>query len=128
MHEVRQGIDNGESHWCFISIAMMDIVDKVAPGCTIELHKGKVTWNFKMVGFVNDKRHYTNTLSQHIIESIIKTMKQSLSTWYELLKFVGGELELSKCGWYIIDWGFDSNDNPYTKRTQHSPRIKLPCG
>ena len=55
-----------------------------------------------MMGFVDDKRYYTNILTQQLITTVIKAMEQSISTWYELLLFVGG---LSKCGWYIIDWG-----------------------
>ena len=50
----------------------MNIADKVDLGSTVELLKGKETWTIKIVGFVDDKRHYTNNLSQHMIEPFIK--------------------------------------------------------
>ena len=117
IHGTWQGTRNEGTHWCFMSVPMMEIVDQVAPGCTIELPKGNAKWNIKMMGFVDDKRHYINTLTHQLITTFIKAMEQSISTLYELLLFVGGELELSKCEWYIVDWGFDRNGKPQIKKT-----------
>ena len=103
MHGQGQGTGNGGTPWTFISVPMMEIVDQIAPGCTIELHKGKEKWIIKMMAFVDDKRHYTNSLKHQLIKSVIKAMEKSVSKWYELLLFVGDDLELSKCGWYEID-------------------------
>ena len=63
IHGTWQGTRNEGTHWCFMSVPMMEIVDQVAPGCTIELPKGNAKWNIKMMGFVDDKRYYTNTLT-----------------------------------------------------------------
>ena len=41
MHGQGQGTGNGGIKWTFISVPMMEIVDQVAPGCIIELPKGK---------------------------------------------------------------------------------------
>ena len=41
MHGQGQGAGNGGTHWMFISVPMMDIVDKVASGCIIQLPKDK---------------------------------------------------------------------------------------
>ena len=128
MHGQGQGAGNGETHWMFISVPMMEIVDKVAPGCTIQLPKGKATWKIRMMVFVNDKRHYTNTLHQQLSAIVIRVMKKSVSTWYELLLFVGGDLKLFKCGWYVIDWGLDRNDKPCMQQTNHSLWITTPAG
>ena len=67
--------------------------------------------------FVDDKRHYTNTLTQQLSKIVIEAMEKSVTAWYELLQFVGGDLELTKCGWYVIDWGLDGNDKPYMQIT-----------
>ena len=128
MHGVGQCIGNGGTHWCFISVPMMKIVDQISPGCTIELPKGNSKWNIKMMRFVDDKRHYTNTLMQQIITTVIMSMEQSVSKWYEFLLFAGGELELSKCGWYIVDWGFDRNDEPQMKKLKHNLWINTLSG
>ena len=55
-------------------------------------------------------------------------MEQSVSTWYELLLFVGGDLELSKCGWYVINWGLDINDKPQMQKTKYNLWIAIPSG
>ena len=36
VHGQGQGTGNGGTHWMFTNVPMMKIVDKVAPGCTIE--------------------------------------------------------------------------------------------
>ena len=80
------------------------------------------------MAFVDDKRHYTNSIREKLSESVIKVMEQSVSTWYKMLLFVGGDLELSKCGWYIIDWGLDINDKLQIQKTKHNLWITIPSG
>ena len=38
----------------------------------------------------------------------------------------GRDLELSKCGWYVIDWGLDINDKPQIQKTKHNIWITTP--
>ena len=128
MHGQGQGAGNGGTHWMFISVPMIEIVDKVAPGYTLKLPKGTAIWTIRMVVFVDNKRHYTNTLHQKFSEIVIKAMEQSVSTWYELILFVGEDIELSKYGWYIIDWGLDRNDKPHMQKINHTLWITTPSG
>ena len=51
----------------------------------------------KMLAFVDDKRHYVNSTSSHSTKNILTAMELSVSSWNELLHFVGGALETSKC-------------------------------
>ena len=51
-----------------------------------------------MLTFVDDKRHYINLILEHLKESLEEAMKKSVNMWDELLTFVGGKLEMSKCG------------------------------
>ena len=76
---------------------MMKIVEEVAPGCRLCLPKGKNEWNKHIVGFVDDKRHYVNSSYSKLSKPVIRAMEQSVSCWYKLLNFSGGELELDKC-------------------------------
>ena len=39
MHGAGQDTCNGGTHWCFISVLTMELVDQVVRGCTIELPK-----------------------------------------------------------------------------------------
>ena len=80
IHGQGQGIDNGRTYLTFISVQMMEIVDKVAPACTIELPKGNAKWIVKMMAFVDDKRHYTNSIHQKLSKIVIKAIEQSVST------------------------------------------------
>ena len=128
MHGQGQGTGNGGTHWMFISVPMMKIVDQVVPGCTIELPKINAKWIITMMTFVDDKRHYTNSLRQQLSEIVIKVMEKSVSTWHELLLFDGGDLGLSRCGWYVIDWGLDINNKSQLQKTKHNPWITAPSG
>ena len=64
-HGIGQCTENGRTKWTFISIPMMEVVDEVAPGCIIQLSSGNKTWSIKMMGFVDDKCHYTNEIKNH---------------------------------------------------------------
>ena len=48
-----------------------------------------------MLAFVDDKRHYVNSLPTQSNKNILTAMELSVSSWNELLHFVGGALETS---------------------------------
>lgn len=50
-----------------------------------------------MMEFVDDKCHYMNTINKKENNIHINAMEIPVSTWYELLLFVGEELKTSKC-------------------------------
>jgi len=60
-----------------------------------------------MLGFVDDKRHYVNLTLQHIKESLEEVISKSVNMWEEIMSFVGDKLEIFKCGYYVLRWGFD---------------------
>ena len=66
-----------------------------------------------ILAFVDDKRHYVNCLPNQSNKKILTAMEIFVSSWNELLHFVGGDLETSKCERYLINWDFDSNDSPF---------------
>ena len=55
-------------------------------------------------------------------------MEISVSSWNELLHFVGGALETGKCAWYLIKRDFDSNDSSFMKLTQEELNITMNDG
>ena len=126
-HGIGQGAGNGGTKWNFISVPMMKIVEEEAPGCSLRLPKGDKEWKKHIVGFVDDKRHYVNSPKSQICKRVIKGMEQSVLYWYELLNFSGGELELDKCAWYIINWEF-KKDKPQIKCLNKDLYIKSPNG
>ena len=81
-----------------------------------------------MLAFVDDKRHYIKCLPNQSNKNILTAMEISVSSWNELLRFVGGALETSRCAWYLINWDFDSNDSPFMKSTEEELNIKMHDG
>ena len=55
-----------------------------------------------MLAFADDKRHYVNSNPTQISKNILTAMELSVSSWNELLHFVGGAVDTSKCAWYFI--------------------------
>ena len=112
IHGGGQGSGNGGTLWNLISIPLLEVIDKFASGCTIKPPRSNLTWNKFFLAFVDDKRHYVNLILKHLKESLEEAMNKSVNMWDELLTFVGGKLEMSKCGFYIIQWSFDENEKP----------------
>ena len=73
-----------------------------------------------MLAFVDDKKHYVNNALRTIKESLVEAMQKSMRTREELLMFVGGKLELSKCDFFLIDCSFNKFDIPFIKEHKHS--------
>ena len=91
---------------------MMETVKQAVPGCTIQLPNNHKTWEVKMLGFVDDKTYYVNNTLKQLKQTITEAMQQSIRVWDEILTFVGGKLEMSKCNFCILDWSFDKHDKP----------------
>ena len=45
---------------------MLQIVDKEAPGCKIQMPNNEKKWEIKIMGFVDDKKHYVNNVSRKL--------------------------------------------------------------
>ena len=59
-----------------------------------------------ILGFVDDKRQYSNDWNENKLATIITQLKQAAQSWGHLLYTTGGKLESSKCGIYIMEWKF----------------------
>lgn len=89
---------------------MMGVVEDISQGCTIPLPRENKQWKVHMLGFVKDTQHHINYLPEKINKQILITMRLSISSWNELLHFVGVNLETSKLALYLITWDFDLKD------------------
>jgi hypothetical protein len=67
-----------------------------------------------MDGFVDDTTIWQNlakgldSLSQGSIQEIATRLQIAAQWWEQLLHATGGQLELPKCFYYLLHWGFDS--------------------
>ena len=68
-----------------------------------------------MLVFVDDRKHYVNSVLKKIKEFITIAMEKSIWIWDELLYFIGEKLELSKYEFYIVKWKFDKNEKPIVR-------------
>ena len=124
IHGGGQKSGNGDNLWNLISIQLLEGIDKFAPGCTIQPPKSNTTRNIKIMVFVDDKRHYINLIFQHFQESLEEAINRSVNMCDELLTFVGGKLEMSKYGFYIIQWSFDANEKPISNENRPTITFK----
>ena len=120
-----QEAGNGETKCIFIIIPMIEGVEEVSKGCVIQLPRGSKTWGKYILTFVDDKRHYVNGNHKQTSKHILTAMVISVSSWNELLHFVGGALKTSKCACYLIKWYFDSNDSPLMQETKETLKITM---
>ena len=81
-----------------------------------------------MLAFVDDKRHYVNGSPTQTSKNILTAMELSVTALNELLHFVGGALETSKCAWYLLKWNFNSNDFPVMQTTNEELKITMHDG
>lgn len=94
------------------------MVEKAVPGCTIHVPNNNQTWEVKMLGFVDDKKHYINNILKQLQQTITESMQQLIRVWDEILTFVGGKLEMIKSNFYILDWTFDKSGKPILKNNK----------
>lgn len=59
---------NSGTRWYFINIQIIEVIDKLASGCTIKPPHNNKTRKIKMLGCVDNKRYYVNLLLQNIKE------------------------------------------------------------
>ena len=68
----------------------MKVIYKLASRCTIKSPSSNSIWKLKMLGFVDDKKHYVNLVLQLIKVCLEEAISKSMNMWEELLSFVSG--------------------------------------
>ena len=63
---------------------MIKTVEEVAQGYTITLSRGERQRNIHMLGFVDDKYHYVNSIPKQITKISITATETSVSLWNEV--------------------------------------------
>ena len=85
----------------------------------------QITWEKTIIGFVDDKRQYTNDWINNDLDTTNTNLQEASQVWEHLLHTTGGQLELSKYAWYLISWYFSPDGLPIMKyNNNHSIRIK----
>ena len=81
---------------------MMRVIEKSCSGCKMSSPNQLYQLTKQILGFVDDKRQYSNDWNENKLATIITQLKQVAQLWEYLLYTTDGKLEISKCGIYII--------------------------
>ena len=88
---------------------MMRVIEKTCSGCVMSSPNKMYQLIKHSLGYVDDKRQYSNDWNDKKIETIIKKLTQVAQSWKQWLYTTNRKLEISKCGIYIIEWIFDDD-------------------
>ena len=81
---------------------MMRVIEKSCSGCVLSSPNQLYQLTKHILGFVDDKRQYSNDWNENKLATIITQLKQVAQSWEYLLYTTDRKLEISKCGIYII--------------------------
>ena len=85
---------------------MMRVIEKSCSGCKMSSPNQLYQLTKHILGFVDDKRQYSNDWNKNKLATIITQFKHAAQSWEHLLYTTGGKIEISKCGIYIMEWTF----------------------
>jgi hypothetical protein len=111
MHGSGQGSGSSAPIWMFISSIIMDCFEDVAQGMAMsDITKDKHIRQC-IDGYVDDTSIFTslNETTGQIPppKEVAKQLQEDAQIWTELLAATGGNLELTKCFFYVLHWKFD---------------------
>ena len=107
IHGTGQGLTNSPTIWCFVSSELFQVHSANAHGMVFTSPDGSLRIRMTMVGFVDDSTCITGGDKNMTYEELKTQMKQDAQLWHDLLWASGGSLELPKCGFHAVDYGFD---------------------
>ena len=101
-----QGTGSAGTTWTFRSIPTMCVIEKTCFGCS--MISPNIVYHLKnhIIGYVDDKRYYSNYWDKYKLEMITKQLQVSAQSWKDSLYTSGGKLEISKYGLYLMERKF----------------------
>ena len=103
IHRQGQGTGFAGTTWAFHSIPMIRVIEKSCSGCVMSSPNQLYQLTKYVLGFVDDKRQYSNDWKENNLAKIVTQLKHAAQSWEHLLYTTGGKLEISKCGIYIME-------------------------
>jgi hypothetical protein len=98
----------------------MDILQDHATGMNmVDIQKKYASIIHWIEGFVDDNSIFTNLdFGCEDLEQLLTKATKDAQLWEGLLSATGGELQLSKCFYYVLSWKWDKFGNPSPQNKQ----------
>jgi ribonuclease HI len=117
LHGPGQGSRAGPAIWLIISTALLAAYKQNATALTLSNPDGTIVVSRHADCFVDDTTTFCNTNP----DALKAELQANAQQWESILYSSGGALELPKCFYYIMDWSFDENGQPYLKEPTPLP-------
>jgi hypothetical protein len=127
----RQGSCASPAIWLLLSSLLIKILKEKANGMCMSDVIGHINIVKEIIeGFIDDTSIFTNDSTDNL-KLLLEKLQQDGTIWAKLLEASGGQLEISKCFYYLLSWKWDTKGNPVPNTLQeqqnvlHSEGIKL---
>ena len=85
IHGQGQSTGSAGTTWAFHSIPMMRVIEKSCSGCVMSSPNHLYQLTKHILGFVDDKRQYSNDWKKNNLAKIITQLKHAAQSWEHLL-------------------------------------------
>ena len=124
-----QGSGNSPTIWLVVSSTLFDAFETRAHGASYSSPDGTTTIHLYMVGFVDDCAGQTHQTSPTLTSTqLAEQMLYDAQLWGDLLYSSGGDLELSKCAYHLVEHQFKPDGTPSMILGQFAPPLILRSG
>ena len=122
LHGILQGGKASSFIWLIVSSLIMEIMKEKCEGVSCKDPRSTMESTRAMDGFVDDTTAWANHFKEYSKKrefqecdpkDIAKKLQIEAQLWEELLYGTGGELELSKCFYYIAHWKWKPDGSAY---------------
>ena len=115
IYGIGQGSGNASIVWSFLWCILYECYEAQVRGAAYELPNRTSQMLLKMIGFVDDNNGQCNEFLKDFqapLEELLQRAKHEMTVWRDILRASGGDLELPKCSYQIMHWGFTIEGGP----------------
>jgi len=129
-----QGSRASPSFWTIISTVIIDLIQKKSDGVMMASSDMETYVRRWMDGFVDDTTAWINRYVEEMMDeyveddiagTIVSDLQDTSQWWEQLLYSTGGQLELSKCLYYVLSWQFDEEGRPMLRTKEQIPGAQI---
>ena len=107
---------------------MFDNYEEQATGATYTTPDGQLTIIIFIVGYVDDARTSDNSFpldSSTTLETLLQQAATDSQLWHDMLQSSNQALELSKCGFHVMEYRFEDDGKPVLINKPEVPPLQV---